>query len=120
MFAKKIVARKSLLGVAGAVLILASAATAEQAAAASLDQQFRAAVQHLLMNLKEGPVGQMTTAERKELVSCVNEVFAGIPQQKKRYVVEARSDLAELRRRFDEIGNENRAELKQQVTRDCA
>lgn len=113
-------ARKMLLGVAGAVLIFASATAPQTASAASLDSQFRAAVQRLLLNLKDGPVAEMTAAEKKDLIACVNEVFAGIPPQKKRYIIEAGSNFTELRQRFDKVGNEDRAKLKQQVTRDCA
>ena len=112
--------RKGLLGVAGAVLVFASATAPQPALAASLDAQFRAAVQRLLLNLKDGPVAEMTMAERKDLAACVNEVFAGIPPQKKQYIVEAGSNLAELRARFDKVGNEDRAKLKQEVTRNCA
>ena len=114
------IARKTLLGAAGALLVFGSAAIPEAANAASLDQRFRAAVQRLLMNMPDGPVAEMTAAEKRELVACVNQVFAGIPAQKKQYIVEAGNNFAELRSRFDEVGQENRAELKQQVTKNCA
>lgn len=113
-------ARKKLLGLAGALLVFGSAMAPQAASAASLDQQFRAAVKRLLMNLEDGPVAEMTAAEKKDLVACVNEVFSGIPPQKKQYILDAGSDFAELRARFDRVGSENRAELKQEVTRNCA
>ena len=112
-------AKRMLLGVAGAVLVLASAVS-QPVSAASLDSQLRAAIQRLLLNLEDGPVSEMTEAEKKDLIACVNEVFSGIPPQKKQYIVEAGSDFAELRQRFDKVGNEDRAKLKQQVTRNCA
>jgi hypothetical protein len=113
-------AGKVLLGVAGAVLMFGSAIVPQAASAASLDSKFRAAIQRLLLNLKDGPVAQMTTAEKKDLIACVNQIFSGIPPQKKQFILDAGSDFGELRARFDKVGSEDRAKLKQEVTRNCA
>jgi hypothetical protein len=87
--------------------------------AASIDGKFNAALNRMLMGMKDGPVSQMSAPEKKELVACVQKVFGKIPDDKKRYIVDA-SGEAEVRARFDEVGLENRAALKQEVRDECA
>ena len=110
---------KALAGVVGAFLVLASVAAPERANAASLDAQLRSAVQRMIMNLNEGPVAQLSDAERKELAGCIYGVMKGIPRAKKEYIVQAKG-AADLRARFDKVGLEDRAALKQQISRSCA
>lgn len=111
--------RKALLGVVGAFLAFGSVPVAERADAASLDSQLRSAVQRLIMGLNEGPVSKLSNAERKELAGCIYGVMSGIPRAKKEYIVQAKGP-ADLRARFDKVGLEDRAALKQQITRECA
>lgn len=102
-----------------ALLLIAAAFAPAGAAAASLDSDFDAAIERLLMNMKEGAVSQMSTEEKRELVTCVQGVFASVPDEKKQYIASAK-DHAELRARFDEVGLENDGRLKQQVRDECA
>lgn len=110
--------RKTVFGLSAGLLALASVALTS-AQAASIDGKFNSAIGKMLMNLKDGPVAQMTEQEKKELVACVQKVFGQITNEKKQYIL-ASSGANELRARFDEVGLENRAALKQQVRDDCA
>ena len=110
--------RTRILGLSAAVLVMAVSG-APGVSAASIDGKFNAAVERLLLNMKEGAVAEMSQAEKKELVACVQKVFGKITEEKKRYIAEA-SDHSELKARFDEVGLENRAALKQQVRDECS
>jgi hypothetical protein len=92
---------------------------AASTAQAQGDGKFNAAVERMLMNMKTGAVSQMSQAEKKELVACVQKVFKGIPAEKKTYIATAK-DQSELESRFDEVGLENQAALKQQVRDECS
>jgi hypothetical protein len=105
------------LSLSGAALLAASLAVS--AAHAQGHGKFNAAVERMLMNMKTGAVSQMSQAEKKELVACVQKVFSGISNEKKRYIAEAK-DQAELEARFDKVGLENQAALKQQVRDECS
>jgi hypothetical protein len=111
--------KRAAMGLAAAWLVLGAAAAPTGAHAAAIDGKFNAALERLLMNLKDGPVSQMTNQEKKELVTCVKGIFSKIPEEKKQYIATA-ANQAELRARFDEVGLENRAALKQQVRDECA
>lgn len=110
--------RTIIFGLSAGLFALASVAVSG-AQAASVDGKFRAAVSRMLMNMEDGPVSQMSEPEKKELVACVQNVFGQITEEKKQYIATA-SSQSELRQRFDEVGLENRAALKQQVRDDCA
>lgn len=118
MFAK-VVSKGGVVGAVAAFLVIGSVSTAEIASAASIDSELRSAVQRLIMNMKEGPVSKLSAAERKDLAGCIYDVMSGIPREKKEYIVQAKGQ-AELRARFDEVGLEDRAALKQKISRDCA
>lgn len=111
--------RKATVGTVAALLVMGSITTADFASAASIDSELRSAVQRLIMNMKEGPVSKLSAAERKELAGCIYGVMSGIPREKKEYIVQAKGQ-AELRARFDKVGLEDRAALKQKISRDCA
>ena len=111
--------RKTLAGLLGAFLMIGSVGTPGLASAASIDTELRSAVQRLIMNMKEGPVSKLSEAERKELAGCIYDVMSVIPEEKKEYIVQAKGH-DELRARFDEIGLENQAALKQKISKDCA
>lgn len=110
--------QKSMVRVTAIAAVLASI-SAPGAQAASLASKFNAAIERMLMNTKEGAVSEMTEQEKKELIVCVQGVFSKISDEKKEYIVAATSD-SELRQRFDKVGLENKAALKQQVRDECA
>jgi hypothetical protein len=110
--------RRTLFGAAASMLVVA-ATTVTGTQAAAIDRKFNAAIERMLMNMKDGPVSEMSNQEKKELVACVKGVFGRIPEAKKEYIATA-SNEAEIRARFDEVGLENRAALKQQVRDECA
>jgi hypothetical protein len=105
------------VGLASAALFLAWQAA--PVAHAQGHTKFNAAVERMLMNMKTGAVSQMSEAEKKDLVACVQKVFSGIPDEKKQYIASAK-DQSELEERFDEVGLENQAALKQQVRDECS
>jgi hypothetical protein len=111
--------RKLPAGLLGALLMVGSLGAPGTANAASIDTELRSAVQRLIMNIKEGPVSKLSEAERKELAGCIYNVMSGIPEEKKEYIIQAKGH-DELRARFDKVGLEDQAALKQQISRDCA
>lgn len=80
---------------------------------------FPSAVEQILLNQQSGPVSRLSTEKKHELIACVNDVLAALPNGKKRFVIEAQS-YAELEDRFGKVVMENRAEWKQKIARDCA
>jgi hypothetical protein len=101
--------------VAGALAVLAMTAAATPASA----QSFNAVVEQVLMAQKDGRVGKLPEARKRELVSCVSGVLAGLPSGKKRYIAEAVS-FDQMQDRFGEVVMENRAEWKQKIAKKCA
>lgn len=95
--------------------LFASASVSPAAAGAN----FPAAVERILMSQDEGPVSKLPADKKRQLISCVNQVLAELPNGKKRFVVEAAS-YDELESRFGQVVNENRAEWKQRIARGCA
>ncbi len=89
-------------------------------ASASTNSQFRAAVAKVLNSVRpqQQALADMSRSEFRAFVSCAQSVMDSAPPARKRYVLAARS-LSEQRRRFDEVALDNRAELKQRVTREC-
>ena len=110
--------KTATLAGAAALIMIGSAMTAGGAGAASVDKQFNAAIARLLNGMKDGPVSKMSKTERKELIVCVTGVFGKLPDTKKKYIADAPS-FDELRARFDKVGLENQARLKQQVRDEC-
>ena len=94
---------------------LAVAATTGATAGAS----FQTVVAEVLMNQSDGPVARLSDDKKLELIACVNSVLAGLPNGKKRFVVEAAS-YDEQEDRFGDVVMENRAEWKQKIARSCA
>lgn len=103
----------------GCALLLGSALAPAGASAATVDKQFNTAISRMLMGMKEGAVSVMAPDEKEALVACVQKVFAGIPDEKKKFIVSG-GPAGELRARFDKVGLENQARLKQKVRDDCA
>ena len=80
---------------------------------------FPNAVEQILLNQNSGPVAKLPDARKRELIACVNQVLAELPNGKKRFVTEA-ANSAELEDRFGSVVMENRAEWKQRIARGCA
>lgn len=105
---------KLVLHTAGALVILGSMLAAPASAGS-----FNAVVEKVLMSQQSGPVAKLDDARKRELVSCVSGVLAGLPNGKKRYIAEAAS-FDQMQDRFGEVVMENRAEWKQKIARSCA
>jgi hypothetical protein len=103
--------------VAAAVTFGAVAATPVSNAVAGGD--FSTTVAQILMAQQDGPVSRLDDGTKQELIACVNSVLAGLPNGKKRFVVEAAS-FDEQQDRFGAVVMENRAEWKQKIARGCA
>ena len=77
------------------------------------------AVEKVLLHQDNGPVSKLPTDRKRDLIACVNQVLAGLPSGKKRFVTEAAS-YDELEDRFGKVVMENRAEWKQKIAASCA
>lgn len=80
---------------------------------------FPAAVEKILLQQQQGPVSKLPADKKRELIGCVNDVLAALPNGKKRFVTEAAS-YDELENRFGKVVMENRAEWKQRIAQGCA
>ena len=61
----------------------------------------------------------LSSAEFRDFVACAQKVMSAAPLKRKQYVLAA-SNQSEMRQRFDEVALDNRAALKQRITRECA
>jgi hypothetical protein len=80
---------------------------------------FPKAVEQVLMKQQEGPVSKLPADRKRQLITCVNQVLAELPNGKKRFVTEAVS-YDEMEARFGKVVMENRAEWKQRIAKGCA
>jgi len=80
---------------------------------------FPTAVEQVLMRQDKGPVSKLPADRKRELIVCVNDVLASLPNGKKRFITEAAS-YDELEDRFGKVVMENRAEWKQRIAQGCA
>lgn len=106
---------------ASAVALIVIGSTASQAAtSASVNRQFSAAVAKVLNSIRSGQeaLASMSNAEFDQFLSCAQNVMNDAPLARKQYVLAAGS-LSEQRQRFDEVALDNRATLKQRITREC-
>lgn len=108
--------KKSVFAAAAALTIVAASAGFSPASAGPT---FPAAVEQILMNQNDGPVSKLPADKKRELIVCVNEVLAELPNGKKKFVISAAS-YDELEQRFGSVVMENRAEWKQRIARGCA
>jgi len=99
--------------------LLAAAAATPASAAASVDQAFSAAVAKVLAGVHNDFLDGLSPAEKRAFVACAQGVMAGAPTARKQYVLAAKSS-GEMRKRFDEVAQDNRAKLKQQISSECA
>ena len=107
--------RKTILGAAALTVVAASVITTPAFAGAS----FPAVVEKVLMNQTDGPVSKLPADKKRELISCVNQVLAELPNGRKKFVTAA-SSYDEMEHRFGTVVMENRAEWKQRIARGCA
>jgi hypothetical protein len=107
--------KRIILGSVAFTMLAASATTTPSFAGAS----FPAVVEKVLMNQTNGPVSKLTPDKKRELISCVNQVLAELPNGRKKFVVAAAS-YDEMEDRFGTVVMENRAEWKQRIARSCA
>jgi hypothetical protein len=110
-------ASKTIFGAVAFSVFAAIASSAFSPAAAG--PSFPRAVEQILMRQDKGPVSKLPADRKRELVVCVNEVLAALPNGKKRFVTEAAS-YDELEDRFGKVVMENRAEWKQRIAKGCA
>jgi hypothetical protein len=110
---------RSVFAAAAAFLFLGAATP--QIAVASVDSQFSAAVARVLNSVRgeQEFLKELSASEFKDFVACAQRVMSAAPTKRKQYVLAA-SNTSELRQRFDEVALDNRAALKQQITRECA
>ena len=99
--------------------LLAAVAAASPAGAASVDQAFAAAVAKVLDGVHNDFLDGLSASEKRAFVACAQGVMAGAPQARKQYVLAAKS-TGEMRERFDEVAQDDRAKLKQQISSECA
>ena len=106
---------------AAVALLFIGANAAQAASSASIDRAFSSAVARILDSVKgeQEFLSELSAAEYREFVSCAQNVMAGAPVERKQYVLAA-GNQSEMRQRFDEVALDNRAALKQQITRDCS
>ena len=112
--------RQSVFAAAAAFVVL-STASPEAANSASVDGAFSSAVARILNSVKEQQefLRDLSSAEFRDFVSCAQKVMSAAPLKRKQYVLAA-SNQSEMRQRFDEVALDNRAALKQRITRECA
>jgi hypothetical protein len=111
-------ATKSVIRAAAALLMFGTVA-GFGASTAAAGPDFPAAVEQVLMRQQEGPLSRLSEDKKLELIACVNDVLAQLPNGRKRYVIEAAS-YDELEDRFGQVVMENHAEWKQKIARGCA
>jgi hypothetical protein len=99
-------------------VVLFMGATAAQADAQSENRQFSAIVAKIVAGYDNPNLEGMSSKERRDWNACVVSVFAGVPQGRKRFVL-AGGSRSEQQNRLEQVSLENRAAVRQQITRDC-
>jgi hypothetical protein len=112
--------RRSVLTAAAAFFVF-SLPLSGAAQSASVDSAFSSAVARVLDSVRgqQEFLQGLSASEFREFVSCAQKVMAAAPLKRKQYVLDA-SNQSEMRQRFDEVALDNRAALKQRITRECA
>ncbi len=80
---------------------------------------FSSAVETILLHQETGLVSRLSATKKHALVACVNDVLSGLPNGKKRFVIQA-TNYDELEHRFGQVVMENHAEWKQKIALGCA
>jgi hypothetical protein len=112
--------RRSVLAAAAAFSVFGMSLSGP-AKSASVDSAFSSAVARVLGSVRSQQefLRDLSQAEFREFVRCAQGVMASAPLKRKQYVLGA-SNQSEMRQRFDEVALDNRAALKQRITRECA
>jgi hypothetical protein len=95
---------------------LAAAAIALGATSGSVAADFSAAVEQVLMRQKE--ITDLDADKQREMISCVNDVLADVPDSAKAAVADAGSVDA-MEDAFGEMVMAEQAKLKQEITAAC-
>lgn len=111
-------ASKKIVGAAAALGVLAAVVTGA-VSPATAGNSFPAAVEQILRHQQTGPVSRLPASKKSQLIVCVNQVLADLPNGKKRFVIQA-ANFDELEDRFGKVVMENQAEWKQKIARGCA
>lgn len=109
-------------GLACAIALAVIGATAAQAqSSGQINSQFSSAVSRVLHSVRDRTeyLRGLSNSEFTTFVSCAQRVMNDAPRTRKQYVLAAGS-LSAQRQRFDEVALDNRAELKQRITRECS
>ena len=101
----------------GATILLAALMIALSTSAFAID--FPAVVANILNSQTDSRISRMGPAQKQEMITCVNAVLTGLPNGRKRYVIEGAS-FDEQQDRFGEVVKANRAEWEQKIARACA
>jgi hypothetical protein len=101
-----------------AVLAVIGSMPAQVASAASIDRAFSDAVAKVLAGVHNNYLDSLSAAQKRAFVVCAQKIMNAAPTARKQYVLGA-SSSGELRKRFDEISLDNRAELKKAVSSNC-
>ena len=113
-------ARRNVIA-AVALVALVAATPAGAASSGSIDRQFSNAVARVLESVRSQQefLRDLSSSDFREFVACAQRVMANAPTARKQYVLAAKSAGA-MRQRFDEVALDNRAALKQRITRECS
>jgi hypothetical protein len=79
---------------------------------------FPSIVAKVLNSQTDGRIAKLDPATKQEMVNCVNGVLAGLPNGKKKFVVEG-ANYDEQESRFGKVVKENRAEWEQKIAKGC-
>jgi hypothetical protein len=81
--------------------------------------EFPAVVRAILNSQTDGRLASMGTSQRARMTDCVVAALSGVPNGRKRFVVEGK-DLDEQEHRFGQVVLENQAQWKKAIARACA
>jgi hypothetical protein len=96
-------------------LLVVTLAMPPNAAAAD----FPSVVTQILMSQTTGAMSRMSETKKRLMIACVIKSLQGVPNPRKRYVVEG-ANLDEQEHRFGEVVMADRAKWKQQIAHDCS
>ncbi len=99
--------------------ILAAALGAFGSSTAAQAADFPKVVRSILDSQTTGRLATMGPGKRARMTDCVISTLNGLPNGKKRYIVEG-GTLDQQEHRFGEVVQENHAQWKQEIARACA
>jgi len=110
--------RRRVIAAFAACVVLGSAGGASSA---SVDSAFSSAVARVLTSVRSEQefLRGLSSSEFSEFVTCAQRIMAAAPLGRKQYVLDA-PNQSEMRQRFDQVALDNRAELKQRISKECA